>query len=79
MFSFLSPEGKMALRLPETEREAFIKKFRPQLFIAHGSVLKEYVTIPEKILKDVKSMNKYFVISYEYVKGLKPKPATKKK
>ena len=79
MFSFISPEGKMGLRLPEAEREDFIKIFRVQLFMAHGTVLKEYVTVPEKLLKDIKSLKKYFKISYGYVKSLKPKPTTKKR
>ena len=79
MFSFLSPDGKMGLRLPQSEREAFIEKYNSQLFIAHGTVLKEYVTIPEGLLRDVRTMNKYFLISYEYVKGLKAKPTSKKK
>ena len=79
MFSFLSPEGKMGLRLPKAERDEFIKKHKSQLFVAHGSVLQEYVSVPEKLLKDVPSMNKYFSISYDYVKRLKPKPTTKKK
>ncbi|HZI54331.1 MAG TPA: hypothetical protein VFD56_11525 [Chitinophagaceae bacterium] len=79
MFSFISPEGKMGLRLPPNEREEFIKIFKVQLFIGHGTVLKEYVTVPEKLLKDIKSLKKYFTISYDYVKGLKPKPTTKKR
>jgi hypothetical protein len=28
MFSFLTPEGKLALRLPAAAREAFLKKYR---------------------------------------------------
>jgi len=78
MFSFLSPDGKMGLRLPQAEREEFIKKFKSQLFIAHGTVLKEYGTVPEELLKDAKLLKKYFGISYEYVKSLKPKPTAKK-
>jgi len=79
MFSFISPEGKMGLRLPPTEREEFIKIFKVQLFIAHGNVLNEYVTVPEKLLRDINSLKKYFALNYEYVKTLKPKTTTKKR
>lgn len=77
MFSFLDKEGNLALRLPGEQREAFIKKHKTALCEAHGTVLKEYVSVPEKLLNDVKAMQDYFTISYNYIKSLKPK-ATKK-
>ena len=42
MFSLLlSPEGRMALRLSEEEREKFLKKYKTTLFEAYGTVMKE--------------------------------------
>lgn len=42
MFSLLlSPEGRLALRLPEGERESFLKKYKTTLFEAYGAVMKE--------------------------------------
>jgi TfoX/Sxy family transcriptional regulator of competence genes len=79
MFSFMSKEGKIGIRLPEDEREAFLKKYKTELFKTHGTVLKEYVTVPGSLLKNTKELKKYFEISYELVKSLKPKPVTKKK
>ncbi len=79
MYSFLSKDGEMAMRLPEKEREAFIKKYKTKLHEAYGAVLKEYVTVPENVLANTKEMKKYFGISYEYVQSLRPKPTTKKK
>jgi hypothetical protein len=77
MFSFLDKEGHLALRLPETERDAFIKKHKTSLFEAHGTVLREYVKVPEKIFKESGSMKKYFRMSFDYVSSLKPKPTKK--
>jgi hypothetical protein len=73
MFSFLSPTGVLFLRLPEKEKEAFIKKYKSSAARQHGKILMEYVEVPEKLMKDFAEVKKYFSISYEYVRMLKPK------
>jgi TfoX/Sxy family transcriptional regulator of competence genes len=78
MFSLLRPTGEMALRLPADEREKFLKKYKTKLYEAYGSVMSEYVAVPDAILQKTGEMKKYLAISYEYVSGLKAK-ATKKK
>src|SRR5688572_1611219 len=59
MFSFLDKEGNLALRLPENLRTDFIKKFKASLCEAHGTILKEYVSVPEKVFQDIKTLKKY--------------------
>ena len=77
MFSLLlSPEGRLALRLPEDERKRFLKKYKTTLFEAYGTVMKEYVAVPDALLRKTKELQKYFGLSYEYAKTLRPK-ATK--
>jgi hypothetical protein len=78
MFSLLQPPGTLALRLPEGQREEFLKKYMTKLFEAYGAVMREYVTVPDALLKNTKELQKYFESSYEYVKSLKPKPTKKK-
>ncbi|MBC8172953.1 MAG: hypothetical protein H7X71_03510 [Chitinophagales bacterium] len=78
MFTFLSESGLAAIRLPKNEREEFLIKYKTTLFEAHGTVLKEYVTVPDNLLKNTKELKKYLDISYAYVKTLKPKPTKKK-
>ena len=73
MFSFLSKEGELSIRLPENERELFIKKYKSQLSVQHGVVMKEYVVVPEELLKDKKEIKKYFKLSFEYTSSLKKK------
>jgi len=41
MFSYLSKEGKLALRLPPGERETFLKKYKAKLCEAYGRVQPE--------------------------------------
>jgi hypothetical protein len=82
MFSYLSKDGTYALRLPEKEREPFLKKYKTKLMEAYGIVQKEYVTVPEKLFKNTKELKPYFKMSFDYVSSLKPKrtkkPAKKK-
>src|SRR5437868_10215291 len=79
MFSYLSKEGKLALRLPDGERQAFLKKYKTTLCEAYGKVQPEYVVVPDSLLSSTRELKKYFDSSYEYVSSLKPKPTTKKK
>ena len=79
MFSYLSKEGKLALRLPPEEREAFLKKYKAKLSEAYGRVQPEYVEVPDSLLSSTRELKKFFDASYEYAASLKPKPTTKKK
>ena len=79
MFSYLSKEGKLALRLPAKERAAFLEKYKAKLCDAYGKVQPEYVEVPDSLLASTRELKKYFDSSYEYVKSLKPKPTAKSK
>ena len=75
MFSFLK-EGAVALRLAEHDREVFLKKFKSSLFETIGTVMKEYVTISQALLKKPKDLKPYILLSYAYAKKLKSKAST---
>ena len=79
MFSFLTKTGQLALRLPEAEREAFLKNYKTKLCEQHGTVLKEYVEVPDSLLAKTPELKTYFNISCAYVAHLKPKPTQRKK
>ena len=78
MYSYLAKDGRLALRLPAEERDAFMKKYDAGLCEAYGIVQPEYVTVPDGLLAKTAELKKYFDISYRYVGALKPKPAAKK-
>ena len=78
MFSFLTETGTMALRLNDEDREVFLKKYKSRLCERHGTVMKEYVEVPDVLLKKTAELKKFFDRSVAYVASLKPK-ATKKK
>jgi hypothetical protein len=78
MFSLLTPEGFLALRLPEAERAAFLKRYDTTLCVQYGTVMKEYVQVPASLLQNTYELAKYLDISYHYASKLKPKPTTRK-
>ena len=78
MFSFLTKEGQLALRLSKEDREAFVARFKTKPCIQYGAVMKEYVIVPDSLLKKTREAKKYFDMSYAYVGSLKPKPTKRK-
>jgi len=78
MFTLLH-QSRLAIRLPEEERVAFLKKHKTTLFEAYGTVMKEYVAVPDSLLENTTELKKYLDVSYAYAKTLKAKPTTKKK
>jgi hypothetical protein len=73
MFSYLEKDGSLGLRLPEEDKEKFLKKYKTTLFMSYGIIKKEFVLVPERLLRNTKELTPYFKISFEYVKTLKPK------
>jgi hypothetical protein len=78
MFSCLHPPGVLSLRLPEGVRGQFLKKYDATLFQAYGIVQKEYVAVPDALLKNTRALRPYFEQSYRYALTLKPKPSKRK-
>ena len=79
MFSILMPDGHLSLRLPEKERDAFLKKYKSGISVMYGMKMVEYVDVPDSLLAKTKELQKFFSASYAYTSSLKPKPTTKKK
>jgi hypothetical protein len=77
MFSYLAKTGRLALRLPAGEREAFLKKYKTTLCEQYGIVQKEYVMVPDALLKKTAELKKFFNLRFAYVGSLKPKPTKK--
>ena len=74
MFSFLTPTGSLALRLAPEDRAAFIERHRTTLHEAHGTVMKEYVSVPDDVFADPAAIEPHLAASHAYAAGLKPKP-----
>ena len=76
MFSFLTPDGTLALRLPPAERDAFLEEHDATLVEQHGHVMKEYVAVPAALLARTAELKPYFDVSCAHVASLRPRKAT---
>src|SRR5947199_4871405 len=63
MFTLLHQSRTLAIRLPEGERVSFLKKHKAKLFEAYGTVMKEYVEVPDSLLKNTAELKKYLAAS----------------
>jgi hypothetical protein len=79
MFSMLGKDGTMILRLPDGEREAFIKKYKTKPSVQYGHVMPEFVDVPDALLKKTSELKRYFDLSLAWLDSLKAKPTTKPK
>ncbi len=79
MYSFLSKQDDLALKLPVDERVKFLEKYKTRLVENYGIIQKEYVVVPDSLLQRIEELLSYFAISYNYVNTLKPKPTPKSK
>jgi hypothetical protein len=79
MYSFLSKQDELALKLPADEKAKFLEKYNTKLAENYGIVQKDYVVVPDSLLQKTDELKPYFDISYNYVSSLKPKPTTKSK
>ncbi|HEV2533630.1 TfoX/Sxy family protein [Phenylobacterium sp.] len=79
MFSMLTAEGMLALRLPPAEREALLEAPGARLQVSYGVVRPEYVEVPAGVFADTGRMARFVAASYAYAKSLKPKATTRPK
>lgn len=75
MFSFVSKEGEVGLRLPLSDCEEFIKRYKTKPMEQYGRKMKEYVVVPLSMLGDPLKLMPYLQRSFDYVKAMKPKPS----
>ena len=79
MFSFITKEGGLAIRLGKVEQEAFMKKHRSGPVIQYNSIMHGYVHVPDSLLKRTSAAAKLFQESIDYILSLEPKATTKPK
>lgn len=80
MFSFLSADGDLALRLPAEARARFLCEHAAALFVGpHGKPMAEIVAVPATLLEDTAALSPWLEISRADVAGRKSKPPTRAK
>jgi hypothetical protein len=79
MFSFLTPTGSLVFRLPTGVRESFMDRYRTTVHEAYGTVMKDWVVVPDDLLAATDELAPHFQASHDYVAAQKPKPTTRRK
>jgi hypothetical protein len=79
MFTILSADGTLGMRLANADRDAFITTYRTGLLHVHDTVMKEYVAVPADLLARTGELAPYLAKSYDYAKSLKPKPTSRQR
>ena len=78
MYSSLTKDGRVGLRLSAEDREAFMEKYDAVPFKNYGAFIKEHVEVPDALLENPEELGPYLAKSRAYTQTLPPK-ATKKK
>lgn len=73
MYTMMRKDGALGIRLSKEDRESFMEKFDAVPFENYGSMIREYVEVPESVLMDTEIMVEYMIKSHDYAKTLKPK------
>jgi hypothetical protein len=73
MFAYLEKDGSFGLRLPADAINGFLKKYKTTLFRSYGVIKKEFVLVPDELLRNIKELTPFFKLSFEHVKSLKQK------
>ena len=79
MFSFITKEGQLAIRLPKDAQEAFMEEHGTGPVVQYGAVMRGYVEVPHALLANTTEIAELFADSIAYIASLKPKPTTRKK
>lgn len=73
MFSLLNKDGEIGIRLPKDRYDRFIEEHSSGPYRSYGSVMREYVLVPDEMLEDLDTLAAYLNASYAYVMSLEPK------
>lgn len=73
MFSSLTKDGRLGIRLSAEDREAFQAKYDAVPFKNYGANIKEHLEVPEELLHEPKELGRWLLRGKEYVDTLPPK------
>lgn len=77
MFSFLDPDGTIALHLsPELETE-FRSEFESGPVIQYDRTMRGYSSVPDGLFDDTETLSAWFDRAWDWIGTLKPKPTKK--
>lgn len=75
MFSFLDPEGNLALQLSGELETEFREAYSSGPVEQHGRTMRGYSSVPADLFADSSSLCVWYDRAWEWIDTLKPKPA----
>lgn len=79
MFSFITTENQLAVRLSADDRTAFLAKHPSSVCHQYGALMKDYVLVPSEMLSNKRQVSALFKKCVENAKTLKAKPTNPRK
>ena len=73
MYSSLTKDGRMGIRLSAADREAFIAEHGARSFVNYGANIAEHVEVPDALLRRSEELGDYLARSRAYTESLPPK------
>ena len=73
MFSFITKEGGLAIRLSKEEHDKFMDEHGTEPVVQYNSVMNGYVAIPDEMFKNTATSGRYFKMGFDFVSTLDPK------
>ena len=77
MYSSLTKDGRMGLRLSPQDFESFISEHNTKPFENYGATIKEHVEVPPALLQRPAELGEYLAMSRAYTESLPPKKSRK--
>ena len=77
MFSFLAPDGVLALHLSTELEEEFRSSHDSGPIEQYGKTMRGYSTVPAELLADAETCARWYDRAWEWIGTLEPKPTTK--
>lgn len=74
MFTMLTKEGEIGLRLGEEDRERFMAEYDVGPLYSYGGRMRGYVAVPAELIPRITELAPYLALSWEYVQTLPSKP-----
>ena len=77
MYSSLTKDGRMGIRLSDADRQAFMSEHDARPFTNYGAAIAEHVEVPEALLHDPDVLGEYLAKARAYTESLPPKKPRK--
>ncbi len=73
MFSLLNKEDQFGIRLSKEDQELFCKQYDSGPYFSHGATMRDYVHVPDQLLRKPKELGPLLQKSFDFVMSLPPK------